>query len=196
MYIFLDCETTGLMPDTHEIIEIAMIVCDSKLKVIGSHIYKVKPECIQQADRDALAINGYTESRWVKALSQHEAAQVIRELLQLYRRHIIVAHNPIFDLSFIQTMFKKWGLETHIPNPIVDTRAVALQTFAPFGMGRTSMSRICFFLQWPKPTHQAEADAMLCLKIMRASKRSYFNNAIRLLISRACDMLNINYSLM
>ena len=196
MYIFLDCETTGLIPDTHEIIEIALIITDRHLNITGEHVYKIQPQNIEGADRDALAINGYTESKWRLAWQPLEVAHIVRELLDLHKRYIIVAHNPAFDLAFLQHFFKRVLVDHQIPNPIIDTRAVALQTFAPFGLERTSMDRICYYLQWPKPIHQAAQDAKLCIRIMRASYRGYINNAIRLLISRGCDMIGIDYSLM
>ena len=196
MYIFLDTETTGLMPDLHEIIEIALITTDSQFNITGTHVYKIKPQNLKGADPDALAINGYTDAGWADAMDPFEAAHAVREVLDIHKRSILVAHNHIFDLNFLQQLFRRNMIDEQICNPIIDTRGVVLETFKPFGLGGTSMNKVCFFLQWEKPQHRAYDDAKLCLRIMKASKRSYLNNAIRLLITRLCDTIGLNYSCM
>ena len=194
MYIFLDTETTGLMPDLHEIIEVALITTDSRFNVTGTHVYKIKPHNLSGADADALAINGYNDAEWADALDPFEVAHAVREILDIHKRSILVAHNHIFDLNFLQQLFRRNMIDEQMYNPIIDTRGVALETFKPFGLTSTSMNKICFFLQWHKPQHRALSDAELCIRIMKASKRSYLNNALRLLISRICDTLGVDYS--
>lgn len=194
MYIFLDTETTGLSPERHEVIEVALITTDNQFNITGSHVYKIKPFNISRADPEALKVNGYSDAAWADAIEPYEAAQAIRSIMDEYRRHILVAHNPSFDIAHIQTLFERNKEDPRIPNPIMDTRGVALQTFKAFGLGGTSMNKICFFLQWHKPQHRAYNDALLCIRIMKASQRSYLNNAIRLLFTRLCDILGIDNS--
>ena len=72
---FVDVETTGLNPDTHEIIELGCVIVSQEgvgsgkpsFKIIGEIDIKIKPEHIENADPVALRVNGYDEVDWVFA---------------------------------------------------------------------------------------------------------------------------------
>lgn len=66
---FIDVETTGTNPDRHEIIELALVVVKQieregqgpKIEIVGEYEWKIKPERIEEAEEEALRINGYNE---------------------------------------------------------------------------------------------------------------------------------------
>ena len=195
MYLFIDIETTGLLPAFHEIVEIAVVICDSRLRTTATHYWRVIPERLQDADETAIAMNGFDADLWDSTgVSKSTAATSLRKILDDHSRHIIVGHHPAFDLSHVQELMSSQLIDATIFNPIIDTRAVGLETFAPFGMISTSLPNIRFFCYWRDPNHQAMPDALACRRIMIASKRSYLNNAFRLLISKICDTIGIPYS--
>ena len=78
---FIDTETTGLNPDVHEIIELALIVCKQisvpgrgpKIEIIKEYEWKIKPARIDLAQEDALRINGY---------AQYKVTDIEKALLQ------------------------------------------------------------------------------------------------------------------
>ena len=57
-YAVIDVETTGLNPNTHEIIEVAIVTKSE------SYHAKVIPTNIEYASPKALEINGYNEKDW------------------------------------------------------------------------------------------------------------------------------------
>jgi DNA polymerase III epsilon subunit-like protein len=80
---FIDLETTGLNPYTHEIIEIGCLI--AKQNENGEWIptdefeFKVKPEHIETAQQDALRINGYNETDWMFGHSLEEALKTLSQ---------------------------------------------------------------------------------------------------------------------
>ena len=94
-FAILDTETTGLDPQKHEIIEIAV---KSPLGVFHS---LVKPQHIETAEPKALEMNGYAANpdRW-------DSAPTIEEVLPSVMLHlsgcIMAGHNVGFDKDFLQ----------------------------------------------------------------------------------------------
>jgi len=62
---FLDFETTGLVPNRHEIIEAAVVRADGRtLRELGAVSVRIAPRHIETADPEALAVNGYDPKTW------------------------------------------------------------------------------------------------------------------------------------
>ena len=112
---FVDVETTGLDPEKHEIIELALVLVRQKgdkgneFEVIEEFEIKIKPEFIGRADPQALKVNGYDPSQWIFASTLAEAMKVFGEKT---KDAIFVAHNMTFDYAFIDKAFK----QTSVPN--------------------------------------------------------------------------------
>jgi len=95
--LFVDCETTGLDDEYHEIISVALVRRhDGK-----TWTFKAKPNWPDHIDPRAVAVNGYTPSAWMDAMSQEELANKLGILMKDY---IIVGHNPRFDVGFIKNL--------------------------------------------------------------------------------------------
>jgi DNA polymerase III epsilon subunit-like protein len=94
--VFLDLETTGLDPNIHEIIEIAIVNLNGDV-LINS---KLKPLHIERAQPEALYINGYSEEKWADAPLLSEMADQIASCL---KDKIVAGHNVSFDLSFVKS---------------------------------------------------------------------------------------------
>ncbi len=83
--IFVDIETTGFDPNTHEIVELAYILVRQKgsegreFEVIEEREFKVKPDHIETAEPQALKINGYDEGQWLFANSLAEVMKVFAD---------------------------------------------------------------------------------------------------------------------
>jgi DNA polymerase-3 subunit epsilon len=124
---FIDVETTGFDPDTHELIEIGLVLVrqsenSTKFEVIEELELKIKPERIEDADPQALRVNGYDESAWLFASDLKDAMTVFQEKT---KDAIFVAHNLVFDYSFISHAFKKTGLENKMHYIKIDTITLA-----------------------------------------------------------------------
>jgi len=125
---FVDIEATGLNPDKHEIIEIGLVLVKqigeggAKFEILEEIDLKIKPERIEDADPQALKVNGYDPSQWIFANTLEQAMKVFSEKT---KDAIFVAHNLTFDYSFIEHAFKKTGVENKMFYPKIDTISIA-----------------------------------------------------------------------
>lgn len=175
--IFLDTETTGLNPERHEIIDIALVFDRSVaerigiihlLQVDGEEAYfksKVKPLHIHLAEPEALRVNKYTEEGWKNAPTFEAIAPV---LLTLLKEGLYAGHNVTFDLDFLKQAFKRIGLEPYLGYHKIDTVAFAYAFLVPKGLKKLSLDEIRKFipLESQGTTHEALTDA-------RDAKRLY-----------------------
>jgi DNA polymerase III subunit epsilon len=150
---FIDIETTGLDPNKHEIIEIAVISCTPE-GVTSTWECKVAPKRIDLAHPKALEINQYCEEDWVGA---KDIEEIIPTLVALLQDSTPVAHNASFDKSFIE----KAVLGHKIPHHWVDTVSLAHVAFPD--AKRYSLSYLCSKLGISNEgAHTALADAERC----------------------------------
>ena len=109
---FIDTETTGTNADKHEIIELAVIIAKQverpgkgpKLEIIAEKEWKIKPLRIQDADDQALRVNGYNEVDWMFAV---DLSAAMEEFAKLTQSCTFVSHNLTFDYGFISRAFEK-----------------------------------------------------------------------------------------
>ena len=105
---FVDLETTGINPFTHEIIEIGCLVAkqndNGEWVTVEEFEFKVKPEHIETAQPEALRINHYDESVWMFAHTQEQALQT---LSQKCDGCVMVGQNVSFDYAFLAAKFGK-----------------------------------------------------------------------------------------
>ena len=122
---FIDIETTGLDRDDHEIIELAAVITrmkDGELVVIDQVDLKIQPKHIENADPQALRINGYNPADWLFAVSLEDA---MKEFGKKTDNAVFVAHNITFDFGFVETAFKKTGIENKMHFYKLDTLSLA-----------------------------------------------------------------------
>tara|TARA_B100000085_G_C18551193_1_gene515945 strand:- start:1001 stop:1582 length:582 start_codon:yes stop_codon:yes gene_type:complete len=167
--VYLDIETTGLNPDVHEIIEVA-IVYDGTGPVYHRH---VKPERIQLADPLALEINRFHErsSEWFEAISQKRLAF---ELAGLLKDKVVIGHNPFFDYSFIQELC--WLHGEQVPRiQLIDTKTLAYEHLSELGLERLSLDSIRRFMGWSTyNSHTALKDAVDAQRLFHTLNKSNF----------------------
>jgi len=123
---FLDVETTGFDPEKHEIIELACVIVKQNDGVPGEVVeefeFKIKPEKLENAEAEALAINGYNEMEWMFAVSLEQAMKVFAEKT---KDCIFVAHNAAFDYSFIAKAFGITNIKNEMFYAKIDTLSYA-----------------------------------------------------------------------
>lgn len=109
---FIDVETTGLSPATHEILELAIVLFgyDERTGCITGTLdeYVGFREPDAEIPADATAVHGITEAM-VKGHGLNESR--IRTILD--RAEFLVAHNAVFDYGFVvrlfpEAAFKPW----------------------------------------------------------------------------------------
>ncbi|CAM9103118.1 PolC-type DNA polymerase III [Mycoplasma marinum] len=117
-YVVFDLATTGLSPRFEEIIEFGATkieagkITDQKQFFIKST--KPIPEFIQK-------LTGITDDMLLNAKGEEEAMKELREYVDGF---ILVAHNAVFDMGFIDEKLEKYGLEP-LNAVVVDTLPAA-----------------------------------------------------------------------
>ncbi len=127
---FIDLETTGFNPLTHEVIEIGCLFAKLNDKGIYEELdsfeIKVKPDHIETAEAEALRINRYDEATWMFGHTQKEAFTM---LAQKCEGCVLVAQNTPFDYGFLNNGFMRHGLKDPFFFAKLDTISLAYLRF-------------------------------------------------------------------
>lgn len=169
---FIDVETTGLDTTRHEIIQIGLVlvsqdgIVDDKFKfsVIEELELKVKPERIEEADKTALRVNGYSPEEWVFAYTLPEAMKIFAEKTE---GAIMVAHNLAFDFAFITKAFSDTKVENKMHFHKLDTISIAYaKAQRKDDINRFSLRSLCeYFGIENKNAHTALSDCRATLAV-------------------------------
>ncbi len=163
---YVDVETSGLNPHRHCILAISIRfdegeAPDSPLLVKdGDSLVwttKVQGERIEDAEAEALAVNGYTNDLWEGAPTFSEVAPHVLSLLE---DAVIVGHGVSFDYGFIVSHLISCGLDTsRISRRLVDTATLVYEHMGHCGLASRSLDSVRRFFGWsaPKP-HTADRD--------------------------------------
>lgn len=120
---FIDLETTGFRPDRHEIIEIGcLVLTQPDLQIIGELDLKVKPEHLETAEPEALAVNGYNSGDWLFAV---DLAQALKALNDQAEGAIMISHNITFDWPFLERAYAQTGLPNRLASVRLDLLSIA-----------------------------------------------------------------------
>ena len=127
---FIDTETTGTNPEKHEIIELALILAKQieregkgpRIEIFGEYEWKIKPERIEDAEEEALRINGYNETDWIFSLSLKSAME---DFAKKSEGCTFVSHNLTFDYNFLMKAFEKTNVENNMHYGKLDTISIA-----------------------------------------------------------------------
>jgi DNA polymerase-3 subunit epsilon len=167
MICLVDVETTGLDPAKHEIIEIGAILVNEEFDVIMQFERQVKPARVEDADHDALAINGYTEEKWADAVSLKRA---LIDLLPFIEGDTTLCGWGVqFDVGFLRKAYA--SVEMDWPN--TRRRSLDICSVAQFCYPRLpsfSMAAVAEALRVPPGNHRAMADALCALEVARKLK--------------------------
>jgi DNA polymerase III subunit epsilon len=175
---FIDVETTGLHPFTHEIVEVAIINESNgsagPLEVWSS---KVAPSRLDQANPIAMKINGFNAEEWRDAPSIQEVGLKIKASLC---GKTAVGHNVGFDLDFLSALCVEAGVSS--PGSwedvlgitgSIDTSSMVREHLFPTGLKSASLDATRTWMGWSlEGNHRALKDAQDCRKLYHKLKRS------------------------
>ena len=120
--LFVDCETTGLDPEQHEIWEIAWASLDGPVERRF-----VKEVDVSRADGTALRIGGFYP-RWSvgsREVGARYGAGVAHEFVRASANRHLVGAVPSFDAAFLTRLLRKHGLVPVWHYHLVDVEALA-----------------------------------------------------------------------
>lgn len=164
--IVLDTETTGLDYSREKIIEFAAVRLENG-KIKGEFQTLINPK--QHIRKSSMAIHGINEDMVKDAPTEEEILPQILEFLDDYP---IVAHNAVFDYSFLnEASLRVFGKE--ITNPRIDTQQMFKEVFPEFiSHGLENLTKV-FNVEFPHH-HRAMGDTMgLALAYPKLKKLYY-----------------------
>jgi DNA polymerase-3 subunit epsilon len=157
--IVLDCETTGLkFNDGDRIVEIGAVELFDKIPTGREfHVY-INPD--KRMDDIVINIHGITNEF---LLDKPRFKDIHLELLDFLEGSVLVAHNAIFDVSFINKELERIGLQPLL-NEVIDTLTIARKLF----YAGNSLDNLCKRYKVDnlhRKKHGALIDAKLLAKI-------------------------------
>jgi DNA polymerase III epsilon subunit family exonuclease len=161
---FIDVETTGLTPELHEVIEVAVIL-QRQDGTIDEWSTKVRPTRLEVAEPKALEVNGYAAhpEKWADAPTFDQIAD---DLARRLGGAILVGHNVDFDFAFLREAFRRCGSTFQMPHRKLDTYTLAYEHLAPKGLDSLSLHAVCAFLKISnEDSHTALVDARRCREV-------------------------------
>jgi len=184
--VFLDTETSGLVPTISEILEIAIVALDGTV-LLDTKVRPVRLDESRAADPEgtqkALEINGYAKhpELWEGAPTFAEIAAKVVEALE---HKIIVGQNPKFDRDFVVDGLERAGVPEaykKVRRHAIDTTTLAWEHLVPCGLDHLNLTAECQFLGVPldrSERHGALPDAMAAravyLMTLRATEEQRF----------------------
>ncbi|MDQ5957500.1 MAG: polymerase subunit epsilon [Patescibacteria group bacterium] len=171
---FIDCETSGLDPDRHEMIELAVVLAQQverpgkgpTLKIIGEKDWKIKMLHPELAEEQALRVNGYNEADWIFAA---DLESVMKEFAKMTESANFVSHNLTFDYSFVMKAFEKTGVQNRMHYGKLDTISMAVARLYDVPQaGSFSLRALCeLFKVDNKRAHTALADTLALVEVYK-----------------------------
>ena len=106
---FFDTETTGFELDK-ELLEIGAVrVKANTFEKLSEIDIKIKPQHIENATPEALAVVGYDEKEWEK--EGMDLREGLLQFLDFAEDTVLVAHNLPFDWMHVQNALEKHGFQ-------------------------------------------------------------------------------------
>ncbi len=158
-WIVLDCETTGISPKKHEVIELAIVAASGE--VLFDSLLRPHGEIEEKAS----AVNGITSEMLADAPRLPDVWGGVCEILESSH---ITSYNADFDLRFLRASAQRWRLDT----PLLRATCIMKTAQAYFELDSyPSLSEAAELLEIETTvygdTHTALADARVAVEILR-----------------------------
>lgn len=187
MYLFFDCETTGLprnwkapvtdVDNWPRVVQVAWARYDSKNRHLGARSYIVTPEGFT-IPRDAQRVHGISTAR---ALVEGTPLKKVLTALKTaaMEAEVLIAHNLRFDEGVIGAEFLRQGMK--IPFTGKDRLCTMLESTefcrlpGPYGYKWPTLAELhsTLFGEDFEESHDAEADVIACAKCFFELKRRH-----------------------
>jgi len=169
----VDTETTGLSPQTNEIIEIAAIIYDpNEDKIIREWEAKAAPRNIKTASEYALKINGYNED---PNSYTGNIKDIIAEYCNIVSGCTILGQNIKFDMWFINKYLDEFGInQKQHRHRTLELSSITWPIMRKTGSKNTSLASQCeHFGVSNVGAHRALADCRRTLEVYRCAMMTY-----------------------
>ena len=161
-FAVVDCETTGVNPETDRILQVAAIIVNGEGEVVDQFDTVVRPESPESYTHGAEHIHGISKEQVEKGMPLREA---LEKLWTISSGNVFTAHNARFDIGFLHAESERVGLSNRIDTH-VDTLALARKTDAE-KTRRHTLDALCehYGIEREK-AHDAKADATATAELL------------------------------
>lgn len=163
-YVAFDLETTGLTPETDQIIEIGAVkVRDGK--VVDRFMEFVRPDI--EIPQKITEITGITNEMVADA---RETKEIITDFLTFCEDDVLIGHNVMFDYKFCKTYAQKYGYSFEKKG--IDTLKIARKVHKEFES--KCLSALCeHYHIVNSAAHRAYHDALATAKVYQCLAHYY-----------------------
>ncbi len=161
-FAVVDCETTGVNPETDRILQVAAIIVNGEGEVVDQFDTVVRPESPESYTHGAEHIHGISKEQVENGMPLREA---LEKLWTISSGNVFTAHNARFDIGFLHAESERVGLSNRIDTH-VDTLALARKTDAE-KTRRHTLDALCehYGIEREK-AHDAKADATATAELL------------------------------
>ena len=161
-FAVVDCETTGVNPETDRILQVAAIIVNGEGEVVDQFDTVVRPESPENYTHGAEHIHGISKEQVENGMPLREA---LEKLWTISSGNVFTAHNARFDIGFLHAESERVGLSNRIDTH-VDTLALARKTDAE-KTRRHTLDALCehYGIEREK-AHDAKADATATAELL------------------------------
>jgi DNA polymerase-3 subunit epsilon len=161
-FAVVDCETTGVNPETDRILQVAAIIVTGEGEVVDQFDTVVRPESPESYTHGAEHIHGISKEQVENGMPLREA---LEKLWTISSGNVFTAHNARFDIGFLHAESERVGLSNRIETH-VDTLALARKTDAE-KTRRHTLDALCehYGIEREK-AHDAKADATATAELL------------------------------
>ncbi len=180
-FLYLDCETTGLDPNVHGVIQVACIVTEGKTINVAKEVDRCNlffnPKSLGcKIDKEALKINGRTKKE-IKKFPK----DTFNKLLSFFERHInkydkedkftVVGQNVKFDVEFLHGWAKREEFKymgSFVDWRVIDTLVLARLEYALGNINPPDfkLATLCMEYNIKEPDHDAMDDIVATKELL------------------------------
>jgi DNA polymerase III alpha subunit (gram-positive type) len=161
---FVDLEFSGLGAD-NEILQIGVVlVSQPEFQVIGEWQAKVHPRHIENADRKALKLIGYSAKKWKDALTLRDALEQFNAFVD---DAVLIGYNVVGDFYQLKKSFHQVGVTPAYHWQVLDVLSMIYAELYRSGLDGFRMREVVryFRLKSDESWHDALVDARATFKI-------------------------------
>ncbi|MBM4222986.1 MAG: ribonuclease T [Gammaproteobacteria bacterium] len=186
--IVIDCETSGINPDQHALLEVACVILapvDKKLQIIARETFHVLPFEGAQFDPDSMKIH-QIDPHYPLRFAESEKDVLIKLNAMIapyikghYRRALLVGHNAWFDLAFLNKAYERQSVKS----PFHRFTCMDTATLSAFFLRETVLAKAlyrCRIAYDPKEAHSALYDAEKTAELLALLWNNYQNKLTQL----------------
>ena len=169
-YVSFDLETTGLSSRMEEIIEIGAVKMKNGMQEDSFQTF-VNPG--KPISAFTTQLTGITNKDVENGLSLKEA---IAKFLEFSKGCILVAHNGIFDISFVKEAINKLGFPK-LTNPVIDTLPLSRYLYSDYRSHTLGAIARRFNIEYDEDeAHRADYDAAVLANIFEVMLNEIVHN--------------------